>query len=317
MIFDEPFSAMQAAVDIVGTSPHPANKVAATVFGLGYGLSHTNYWPIPIFEKFGMNTDIGNSSGTVHAETACILKAAHATEGGSLCVTDPFCPNCAKNIAEAGIKKIYIDHKGFDKDFFKRRSGHFETMSMQICEKAGIAVYELWRKDERLVPIFEPPANYFVSEDSPVYREPIEDASEGVFNDVIAQGFKIHNKRKFSVVFAKDGKGKCIALTARGHAVTGFTTEDPDDIKALEQHEHKYNLFQEPVNRMLMYLARHGMKPMEGYFFSSAVPTSREQVNLAGAGIKRITVGDLTKARDADSLTAMKQLSEAGIISYT
>lgn len=317
MIFEDPFTAMQAAIDIVGTSPHPANKVAATIFGRNFGFSRTNYWPLPIFDKFGMTTDIGNSSGTVHAETACFLQANAPTDGASLCVTDPFCPNCAKNIAEAGIKKIYIDHKGFDKDFFKRRSGHFETLSMQICEKAGIAVYELWRKDERLVPIFEPPANHFVSEDSPVYREPLEDVSEGAFNDIIAAGFKMHDKRKFCVVFAKDPKGKIVSLTGRGHAVTGFTMEDPQDIKIIEKREDKYSLFQEPVNRMLMYLAKHGMKACEGYFFSSSVPTSREQVNLVGAGIKRLTVGDLTKARDADSLVAMRQLSDAGILSFT
>ena len=316
MIFDDPFAAMQAAVDIVGTSPHPTNKVAATIFGLGYGVSHTNYWPTTILDKFGMDTDIGNSSGTVHAETAVILKAGAATDGGSLCVTDPFCPNCAKNIAEAGIKKIYIDHKGFDKDFFLRRSGHFDTMSMQICEKAGIAVYELWRKDERLVPIFEPPEKYFVSEDAPVYREPIDAATEGVFNEIIAAGFKTHKTRKFCIAFAKDGKGRRISLTARGHAVTGYTTEDPADIKALEQHENKYNLFQEPVNRMLMYMARHGLKPIDGFFFSSSVPTSREQVNLVGARITRVTVADPTKARDGDSINAMRQLSNAGIISY-
>jgi len=308
---------MQAAVDIVGSSLHPENKVAAAVFGRSFGSVKTNYWPEPIVKAFGMNQDIGNSSGTVHAETACILSANHATEGASLCITDPFCPNCAKNIAEAGIKKIYIDHKGFDKDFFQRRSGHFQTMSMQICEKAGISVYELWRKDERLVPIFETTENHFVSEDSPVYKEPIEVPAEGVFNDILANAFKMHQKRKFAVAFVKDPKGKMFSLTARGHAVTGFTMEDPDDVSIIERHEQKYSFFQEPVNRMLMYMARHGMVLQENYFFCSQVPTSREQVNLVGANIKRITIGDPSKARDAHALQAMKQLSDAGIISYT
>lgn len=312
-----PFSAMQDAVDIVGESPHPTNKVAATILGRGLRVSRTNFWPDAILRAFGTETDIGNSSGTVHAETACILAATHATEGASLCVTDPFCPNCAKNIAEAGIRKIYIDHKGFDKDFFRRRSGHFETMSMQICEKAGISVYEIWRKDERLVPIYEAPENYFVSEDSPIFREPIEAAGEGVFGDILASAFRIHQKRKFAVAFARDAGGRIFSLTARGHAVTGFTMEDPDDVGTIERHEDKYSFFQEPVNRMLMYLARHGMSLIDGYFFCSQVPTSREQVNLAGAGIKRITIGDLTKSRDPSALEAMRQLGAAGIITYT
>lgn len=316
MIFDDPFAAMQAAVDIVGNSLHPTNKVAATLYGRGFGLSHTNYWPEPISTAFGFTQDIGNSSGTVHAETACILQAGLAVEGASLCITDPFCPNCAKNIVEAGVKKIYIDHKGFDKDFFQRRSGHFHSMSMQICEKAGVSVYELWRKDERVVPIYEAAHNKFISEDSPIYKEPIGDVSDSILKDVVAAAFKHHEKRKFAIVFVKDASGKYSSLTARGHAVTGFTMEDPDDIQVIEKREDKYSLFQEPVNRLLMYMARHGFKPVDGYFFSSQVPTSREQVNLVGAGIKRITVGDLRKARDADALTAMRQLGGVGILTY-
>ena len=317
MIFDDPFAAMQAAVDIVGTSQHPENKVAAALFTRSHGEVRVNYWPEPILTAFGMNIDIGNSSGTVHAETACILGFGSATEGASLCITDPFCPNCAKNIAEAGIKKIYIDHKGFDKDFFQRRGGHFDTMSMRICEKAGISVYELWRKDERLVPIYEPPANHFISEDSPIYKEPIEGASDGVLADILAQGFKFHEKRKFAVAFVQDADGKFFSLTARGHAVTGFTMEDPDDVAVIEKRDEKYSFFQEPVNRLMMYMARHALTLCDGYLFCSQVPTSREQVNLVGAGIKRITVGDLRKARDADALTAMKQLADAGIVDYT
>lgn len=316
MYFSNPFDAMQAAVDIVATSPHPENKIAATLFGKDWGLSRTNYWPAPILQAFGPTTKIGNSSGTVHAESAVILQAARATDGAGLCITDPFCPNCAKNIAEAGIKKIYIDHKGFDKDFFQRRSGHFDTMSMRICEKAGISVYELWRKDARIVPIFETPPGHIAEEDSPVYREPIESANEGVLNDVIAQAYKIHERRKFCIVFAKEEDGKLVSLTGRGHAVTGFTMEDPEDVALIEQARDKYSLFQEPVNRILMYLRRHGLTPVDGFLFCSQVPTSREQVNLVGAGIKRITVGDLKKCRDPDGIVAMQQLSEAGILTY-
>lgn len=311
-----PFIAMQEAVDIVGNSPHPTNKVAATIIGRGNRISCTNYWPTPILNAFGTQMDIGNSSGTVHAETACIIAAPHATEGASLCITDPFCPNCAKNIAEAGIKTIYIDHKGFEKDFFARRGGHFQTMSMQICEKACISVYEIWRKDERVVPIFEAPEHCIVSEDSPIYREPIEAASEPVFQEVIANAFKTHRNRKFAVAFVADEQGKSIALTARGHAVMGFTMEDPDDIGTIERPDDKYSFFQEPINRLLMYMARHGMTLVPGFLFCSQVPTSREQVNLVGADINRITIGDLTKARDSSALQAMRQLSGAGIITY-
>src|SRR5690606_7708262 len=115
------------------------NKIAATVFGHDlagkpFSVSRTNFWPAAIANSIGTEDDIGDSSGTIHAETAAILAASH-TAGAALCVTDPFCPNCAKNIAEAGIKTIYIDHKGFDKDFATRRGGDFQNMSMRICAR--------------------------------------------------------------------------------------------------------------------------------------------------------------------------------------
>lgn len=316
MFFSNPYDAMQAAVDIVGTSPHPDNKIAATLFGKDWGLSRTNYWPAPILKAFGKDTDIGNSSGTVHAETACILDSSRPVEGASLCITDPFCPNCAKNIVEAGVKTIYIDHKGFDKDFFRRRSGHFDTMSMRICERAGVSVYELWRKDQRLVPIFEAPEQYVPDEDSPIFKEPIETANDAVLKEIVAQSYKIHERRKFAIAFVRTPQGRLQSITARGHAVTGFTTNDPEDLRLVEQKEDKYSLFQEPINRILMYMRRHGLSLEKGFFFSSQVPTSREQVNLVGAGINRITIGDSEKCRDADGLIAMKQLSESKIITY-
>ena len=315
MGFETPYGAMQAAVDIVMTSEHPSNKVAASLFKDGAGLARVNYWPDPIVRAFGRNTDIGNSSGTVHAETACILSAPFATEGASLAITDPFCPNCAKNIAEAGIKKIYIDHKGFDKDFFRRRGNHFETMSMRVCEKAGIAVYEVWRKDERLRPIYEPPAGYTPHEDSLIHMEPA-DNSESALKDVIAQAFKIHRQRRFAIAFAADDAEKIWALTARGHAVKGFDMKNPEHLAVLDNRAEKYNFFQEPVNRLLMFMARSGLKPLPGFFFSSTVPTSREQVNLVGAGIRIVAIGDILKSRDAQAMNAMRQLSEKNIIRY-
>lgn len=316
MYFSNPYDAMQAAVDIVASSPHPENKIAATLFGRDWGLSRTNYWPAPILKSFGPGTDIGNSSGTVHAETACILQAAKPTEGAGLCITDPFCPNCAKNIAEAGIKKIYIDHKGFDKDFFQRRGGHFDKLSMRICEKAGISVYELWRKDQRIEPIYETPAYYVPEEDSPIYVEPIETADDATLKSIIAAAYKFHERRKFCIAFIKDNSGKLFSLTGRGHAVTGFTMEDPQDMAIIEQAQDKYNLFQEPVNRMMMYVRRHGYNLIEDYLFCSQVPTSREQVNLVGAGVKRITIGDVKKCRDAYGIEAMRQLETAHIVDF-
>ena len=153
------FKEMEKAVQTARNSPHHTNKIGAVLFGTGrnsdpYSIARTNYWPESILENFGENHKVGNSSGTVHAETACIL-AASATENASICITDPFCPNCAKNMAEAGIKTIYIDQEGFAKDFARRREHHFTNMSMQICEKAGISVYSVDRTRQDITSILE------------------------------------------------------------------------------------------------------------------------------------------------------------------
>lgn len=312
-----PFHHMQAAVDIVGDSLHPENKIAATLFGDGWSLSRTNHWPPAIYDKIGPDKRIGNSSGTIHAETGCILHAPTATLGASLCITDPFCPNCAKNIAEAGITTIYIDHKGFDKDFFTRRSGHFTTMSMRICEKAGINVYELWRKEQKLVPILEVPTDYIPPEDSPIDIEPVTQATDASLRQLVAKAARTHNRRRFALAIAANNKGDLFALTVRAHAVTGFTMQDHDDEQAIQNPESKYSFIQEPVNRLLMQLARRGLTLCDDYLYSSQMPTAREQVNIVGADIGRITVGDLTKCRDRHGLEAMCQLQKAKVLRYT
>ncbi len=92
--------------------------------------------------------------------------------------------------------------------------------------------------------------------------------------------------------------------------------EDPEDLRLIGLHIEKYSFFQEPMNRLMMYMKRHGMALHEGFLFSSQIPTSREQVNLVGAGVKNITVGDITKARDSFAIMAMKQLSDEKIITY-
>lgn len=313
---ESPYTHMQHAVDMVGTSPHPTNKIAATLFGADWSVTRTNHWPAMIDVKIGRKTDIGNSSGTIHAETACLLTVPQPTEGASLCITDPFCPNCAKNIVEAGVKRIYIDHKGFDKDFFKRRGDQFDTMSMQVCARAGVSVYEIRRKEQKIIPILESPENLNPPEDSPVVIEPIESAVEAVLRMAVEKASQIHHRRKFCMAFAQGLDNKKYLLTARAHAVTGFSMTNIDEALELMTPVDKYSFIQEPVNRMLMVLARKGWRLLDGYLYSSQVPTSREQVNIVGAGIRRITIGDMQKCRDPQGFAAMEQLKMAGILQY-
>lgn len=171
-----PYDQMQKAVDIVGDSPHPTNKIAATLAGTDKGgrafsVAHNNYWPDPIRQNIGTEIKIGNASGTLHAETACVIHSPGPTNDSQLFVTDLPCPNCVKNLAEAGIKTLYIDHKGFDKDYAQRRGHHFSNMSMRICEKAGISVYKIFRKDKKLESILEISADYVPPVEKPPHVE--------------------------------------------------------------------------------------------------------------------------------------------------
>lgn len=322
MIMIDPFKSMQAALNILEDSQHPSNKVSASVFGntpdgKEFLIAHTNHWPKIIADNIGTETKIGNSSGTIHAETACLTDAKYPTENASICITDPFCPNCAKNIAEAGIKNIYIDEKGFQKDFFKRRSDHFETMSMQIAERAGINVYSINMAKKTITPILEIAADYTPVEDSPIECTVIKQADEQSFQLTVAQAETKHKRRKYAIALVEDKSGNKFSLVARAHAVIGYSLQKPDEALELMRPIGKYSFIQEPVNRMLMYLSRKGYKLIDGYLYCSQVPTSREQVNLVGAEITRITVGNTQKSRDTHGRKAMQQLSEAKILDYS
>ena len=311
-----PFEQMQSAVDVVNDSQHPTNKIAATLSGAGFSISKTNYWPEPILSHFGTTIDIGNSSGTLHAEIACILSAASAgfaTDGATLYGTDPPCPNCAKNIAEAGIKTVYIDHKGFDKDFAARRGAQFEDMSMQIFQRAGITVFEIRRKKALLTPILTIDPGYAPPNDAPVIVSILDQMHEAVFLDMIADARANFRGEKFALSFGAAPDQSHTALCARAHLAIGYTMRQ--DAPELHDPHGKYTFILEPVNRILMNAARLGYRVDGDWLYSSTVPTSRELVNIVGAGITHLYLGTLTQARDDSALLAIKQLSDAGILS--
>ena len=301
-------------------SPHPKNKIAAALWHKDYpqmAVIKTNEWPQIILDNFGQNKKIGNSSGTIHAEINAILNAEFATNGASICITDPFCPNCAKNMVEAGIKNIYIDEAGFDKDFFKRRGGEFDKMSMRICEHAGVNVYAIDEHSKKIRPILEIDKGYVPPLDSPLEIETISNLNEANFQHAIMTASEKHQQRKVAIAFVKDMEQNSLSLTSRAHVVEGYTMQDPEEALTLLTPVGKYSFIQEPVNRTLMSLARYGYTLNKDFFYCSQVPTSREQVNLVGAGITRITIGNTQKCRDRHGFTAMEMLSKSDVINYS
>lgn len=299
---------MQMAVDAIPSSPHPTSKVAATLCLSGMdertAITATNYWPDLIVERIGIDTKIGNSSGTIHAETACILKAK-TSKDANLFITDPPCPNCAKNIAEAGIKNLYIDHKGFLKDFAQRRGDDFKNMSMRIFEAAGINVYELYRKEEKLIPVLEIPDGYV-----PVSEFPVQiHASDKDFLGEVEQAKEHYKNEPFALCMASNQNGQVFTLYAQRHPTIGYTHHD--DLTK----EGKYSFILQPANRLLMAARFYGLNLQPEEFFSSRIPTSREFVNIVGAGIKVIHIGASDEARDEYAYEALDQLENANILS--
>lgn len=309
------FQAMQKAVDIVNDSPHPTNKVAASLLSRGNKIvSHTNYWPAPIANNIGLGCRIGNSSGTVHAETATILTAEN-TQGAGMFITDPFCPNCAKNIAEAGIKDIYIDHKGFEKDFWERRSGSFKNMSMEIVARAGISVFRIHRKDRRIDTIHTPDVNYIPKEDSPLEIEQ-GPKSQDFFEMLIAHKYAHHYNRKIAIGLAENSDGTVFGITSRVHAVTGYSLTNDNDVDMILQAKERYSFMQEPINRYLMACKRLGLTPLHDYLFCSQVPSAREMVNAVGAGFSKLYLGDPFKSRDQSGIQARDLLRDKGVMTF-
>lgn len=316
----QPLEEMQKAVDIVNDSPHPVNKIAATIFGHDrqgreFSISRTNYWPELIEARMGTHEDIGDSSGTIHAETACILNAP-VTENASLCVTDPFCPNCAKNIAEAGIRTIYIDHKGFTKDFSARRGAAFQNMSMQICERAGISVHQIWRKEQRIEPILEFKTDYVPAQDSPLEFERLYGViNRKFFVDFVEKMRRQHHGRRFACAIGRDRvSGNVYSLAARSHPVIGYSMAS--DATLLRDPENKYTFMLEPMNRLIMGAARIGVKLIDGMIFCTNIPTAREQVNMIGGGITRVYVEHPNKALDESAIQAKRIVTNARMLDF-
>ena len=304
-----PYEMMQRAVDIVNSSPHPTNKIAATLNGREkngheFVISKTNYWPASIESHFGLTQKIGNSSGTIHAETACILMAP-CTKDSDLYLTDPPCPNCAKNIAEAGIKRLFIDHKGFEKDFAQRRGDDFKSMSMRIFAAAGISVFEIHRKNRKIIPVLEIPQSYKpISENPASMKECAHTPTIEIFNAHIQDCLQHHKSQPFCTAIAEESAGNFVFFTALSHPTMGYTHHN--DLSK----EGKYSFILQPANRLLIAARYYSLMLQKKYLFSSRLPTSREFVNLIGAGFHSITIQKNAECRDEFGELAAEQLKK-------
>ena len=316
----DPYMLMQEAVNIVQTSPHPHNKIAATLYGLEkngnpFHLSYTNYWPKMIENHIGRHNKIGNSSGTIHAETACLIKAP-TTNRTKIFITDLPCPNCAKNMVAAGVDTIYIDHKGYEKDFALRRGHDFESMSLKIFKGAALAVYKIYRKEKKIETILDPTpsADHTDFGEHATMPEPTP-KREGLRNTA----FWEQTLSSLAEYYAHSPYAACLAYNPCEEVFALHCGENlmPGISKAEELFDDtKYSFAIQPVNKLLMLIKRHGLTLMPKYFLSSRLPTAREQVNLTAAKIKSIHILNPQDARDESAFQAQAQLQNAAILKY-
>lgn len=139
------FSALFAGLrQTAQTSPHPTEKIAAQLILWPYRVQPavTNARPAMInTRRVSLDTKIANRSLYAHAETRALLSAHGAARGATLLVTDPFCPNCAKQIALSGIARVIVDGEGFAKPYFIKNSDAFQTLSLAILGWFGVQVF--------------------------------------------------------------------------------------------------------------------------------------------------------------------------------
>lgn len=312
-----PFARMEKALEIESQSRHPVHQVGALLCGQDTGkapfeIGHANFWPPALAENFAPDEKLGNASTTVHAEIAVLLNAP-GTEGAELYVTDLPCPNCAKAIAEARIGSVFIDSHAHETPLGVKMEPYFSGISRPLLEYAGVNLFELNRKERTVKPLIEVSESAVIPIEKPVEMTLIgrNEMTEEKFEELIESAQDRFPGEAFVVCFAHTRLGSRTALTVRPHRTIGIDEEKAGRLAPLLE---KYNLTLQPLNRALITAARYGLSIDPEFLYSSRVPTAREFVNLIGAEITALRLGDRTTSRDEWGLKALGQLEEKGVL---
>lgn len=318
---------MQDAVDVVNSSEHETSKVAACLFDAS-GKTHnrivrTNHRPAPFKKLFTPYERIGKSSQFVHAEAACILEYPYSPLEHYLCVTDPFCPNCAKTIIESGVSRVFIDHKGMDKDYVRRRAGAFNLISLKMAQAAGIDVYILYRKERRFEPLvlakdFKRPeikgitvheleSNIHINSETSLsaLREYLTIFAENSAKD------DFDTPRVFCYVSAKEDSSISI-LEVRETLPPGL---HENDIRHVHPEDtDKYRFAVDAMNKLYFTLKRLDMKPLGGLVYCNHIPSSRAFVNAMLSDVKDIIICPQAPSHDSYAYDVSMMMRDNGFM---
>ncbi len=307
---------MQSAVDVVLGSEHDTSKVAACAFHPAHPeaapVASMNMRPETLKAHFPWDARIGASSQFIHAELAALLRFSGPLRGAHICVTDPFCPNCAKNLAEAGVRSIYIDHKGFQKDFIARNGDEFKTMSMLIAEKAGISVYEVNRKAGTVTPL---------SAQSALTRPAMGgieffDIEDGMTLEAAMAMFRtrLGARETWSLAFVEEADGAPRGILVFEALPPGIT---PEDFRTRQGDTGKYRFPIDPLTRLGLAIKRMNMTLRDKRVGCARVPSSRALVNAMGMGISSLLLASSLADHDVSGPVALETLKAKGILTVT
>jgi len=303
-----PFTAMQHAVDIVSTSEHNKNKIASCLFTTNNNIARVNHRPDILKSKFTPDLRVGKASQFIHSETACLFDANFPTEGASICITDPMCPNCAKAICESGITHVYIDHKGLDKDFAQRRGNDFQSLSLLMMEKAGIIVSILNRKVETLETLIEPPV--ITRKGAPQGIEFFDWDNDLTLKDYL-QKFRNRQAHSAWAIAQIEENGHKLGIIVFEELTRGLTPQVYAENRRISE---KYRLPVDPLNRLLFFTKRKGFTLQNKELAVNLAPSSRALVNATGYGISTVYVGEDKPDHDDLSHIAIELLQENGVL---
>ncbi len=294
-------------------SPHPTHKVGALICGLDIDgqyferIEH-NFWPEVLKQSIGTDKKLGNSSTTIHAELAALFKAP-ISNNADIYITDLPCPNCTKTIIQAGIKNVYIDSHTHNTPLGLKMKPYFDNVSMLLFEKAGLGIYEMNAPQKNIITLLEhAPINYYDTKYQ-IRSFPFDkNNSEKVF---IREVKDITYTPAFAACLAKDRENNTVFVTAKTSMSYGLSKNDAQNIRS---SQNKYAATLQPINHLVAICAKHGLNIDKEFIFSSQTPTSREFVNLIGAGFKRMYIGNKSQCRDKWGVKALEQLENKKII---
>lgn len=313
---------MQDAVDIVLSSEHETSKVAACLFHPDGNpsriISRTNHRPSVFKEHFKMSERIGKSSQFVHAEAACVLEYPKSAVDHYLCVTDPFCPNCAKTIVENGIQRVFIDHKGMEKDFVKRRAGAFNLISLRMAEEAGIEVYILYRKERRFEPLCFPKTKPKQKDDGVLFEELDANVKAQAPQDILKQFIQTYDvpeiKEPMAMAILSDAEGRSYLVMTKERVGKGLHSQEVAGVSPEDTDKYRFEI--DPVNKLYFVMKSRGLSLEGQTIFCNHYPSSRALVNGMLTDVKSFIMKDIIEGHDPLARESASLLQSKSIIDF-